>query len=711
MAVSDNKSTFFKGKRIKRVILMIIAGVLVNVIGSGIMLYLDIPLYMDSIGTIFTSICVGMLPGITVGLITNLIKGIMDPASFYYSAINVLIAVVSCYYGRKFKMKRALKIILGALVLAFIGGGLGSVLTWFLYGFASEGVSTDFARYIYDNLGWGRFSSQLVADYYLDVIDKIISLIIVELAVFGIPDDILEKIRFDGWQQKPLDKDTKKASKSISIRGVSLRTKLLLVIVAGMVLVAGTATTISYMIYRDSLIENCKTSGDGIANLVSHVVDGNRIDDYLLNGEEAEEYIETKNILENIKNSANDIEYLYVYKIMEDGCHVVFDIDTSGLKGEEVGSVIPFDKSFAPYIPDLLIGREIEPIITDDTYGWLLTVYKPILDSNGVCTAYAATDVSMNRIAGDGYAFFAKLLALFTGFFVLIAAVGVWFVQYNILHPVNAIALAASGFTRDTEEGRHKGAKHIHEIDIRTGDEIENLYDSFVEMTDETIKYEDDLDKQATTIKKLQDGLIFILADVVESRDKCTGQHIKKTALYAGIILDQMKKDGVYSDIINDKYIEDVVNSAPLHDVGKINVPDAILNKPGKLTDEEYEIMKTHTVVGREILSKAIAMVPGSDFLHEARRLASYHHERWDGKGYPTGLAGEDIPLSARVMAVADVFDALVSKRSYKEGFGVEKAINIIIDGKGKQFDPVIVDEFIKAEVKVREVAERAELP
>ena len=172
--------------------------------------------------------------------------------------------------------------------------------------------------------------------------------------------------------------------------------------------------------------------------------------------------------------------------------------------------------------------------------------------------------------------------------------------------------------------------------------------------------------------------------------------------------MEELKREGKYTDELTDEFISDVVYSAPLHDVGKINVPDAILNKPGKLSDEEFDKMKTHTTVGGDIIDRVIDTVPesGTGYLQEARRLALYHHEKWNGAGYPTGLSGEDIPLSARIMAVADVFDALVSTRSYKKGFPFEKAMDIIRESSGTHFDPDIVQAFLNAEDEVRKVAE-----
>ncbi len=201
----------------------------------------------------------------------------------------------------------------------------------------------------------------------------------------------------------------------------------------------------------------------------------------------------------------------------------------------------------------------------------------------------------------------------------------------------------------------------------------------------------------------MQDGLIVTMADMVESRDSDTGAHVQKTAAYVKIIVEGLKEKGYYLTKITPKFMSDVVRSAPLHDIGKINIPDGILNKPGKLSDEEYEIMKKHTTEGKRIMENAISTVEGDNYLKEARNMAAYHHERWDGKGYPEGIHGEVIPLSARIMAVADVFDALTSPRVYKPAFSLEKSLAIIEEGKGTQFDPKCVEVFMDSldEVKV----------
>jgi len=200
---------------------------------------------------------------------------------------------------------------------------------------------------------------------------------------------------------------------------------------------------------------------------------------------------------------------------------------------------------------------------------------------------------------------------------------------------------------------------------------------------------------------------MVLLADMVEIRDSDTGAHIQKTAAYVKIILEGLRRKGYYKDLLTPQYIENVIKSAPLHDVGKIIIPDEVLNKTEKLTDEEYEIMKTHTTSGKAIIEKAISDVEGDSYLSEARNMAAYHHERWDGKGYPEGLHGEEIPLSARVMAVADVFDALTSPRIYKPAFPLSKAVKMIEEGKGIQFDPKCVEVLSDAIPEVKDVLRR----
>jgi len=195
---------------------------------------------------------------------------------------------------------------------------------------------------------------------------------------------------------------------------------------------------------------------------------------------------------------------------------------------------------------------------------------------------------------------------------------------------------------------------------------------------------------------RLQTSMVSVLANMVENRDKLTGRHIERTAEYIEILLNGMRDNDVYTDAIKDWTFDTIVSSARLHDLGKIVVSDLLLNKPGKLSDDEYNTIKSHAIEGEKIIDDIIDEAGYEELMHNAKLLAGSHHERWDGKGYPRGLKGEEIPLQGRIMAVADVYDALSSERPYKPAFSHEKSVEIISENSGTQFDPQIVDVFLK---------------
>ncbi len=195
------------------------------------------------------------------------------------------------------------------------------------------------------------------------------------------------------------------------------------------------------------------------------------------------------------------------------------------------------------------------------------------------------------------------------------------------------------------------------------------------------------------------------MASLTETRDPETGGHIKRTQNYIKALAESLKNQPKFKSILNDEIIELLYKSAPLHDIGKVGVPDEILLKPGKLTAEEFEEMKKHTVYGRDAIAATEKKLGDGSFLHFAIELVYTHHEKWDGSGYPMGIKEEEIPLSGRLMALADTYDALISKRVYKPPFSHEKAIEIIMEGKGTHFDPDLVDAFLKIEEIFRQIA------
>lgn len=207
-------------------------------------------------------------------------------------------------------------------------------------------------------------------------------------------------------------------------------------------------------------------------------------------------------------------------------------------------------------------------------------------------------------------------------------------------------------------------------------------------------------------LQQLQNGLVYTLADMVENRDQGTGDHIERTSTYLEILIGAMLEEGLHAEELANVDMDLLISSARLHDVGKIAVSDTILNKPGKLDDAEFTKMKTHTTEGEKAIDQIIERSGDAELLHHAKMFAGYHHERWDGKGYPYGMKEEEIPLQGRIMAFADVYDALVSERPYKKPFSHQQAVDIIMEGAGTQFDPHIAEVFFKVKDKFRAVHE-----
>jgi len=321
-----------------------------------------------------------------------------------------------------------------------------------------------------------------------------------------------------------------------------------------------------------------------------------------------------------------------------------------------------------------------------------------------------AADISMESIIRDEAMFFIKLLSLFFGLSLIIMMVIIEVMKHGFVVPVNKMSHAAmkiSGATMRTamafEMGKldlsliQNAVAYVKDLKINTSDEIGQLYDHFNSMTEDTQSFIEQVRDQVLRIQKMQNVMITEFAELVEARDKNTGDHIKKTAEYVEAIAKELRAEGKFKGVLNDGYISKLKQAAPLHDIGKIAVSDLILNKNGKLTDEEFAIMKSHTTEGGRILKKIVHDAGDTfdaGYLNESIEMASYHHEKWDGSGYPEHLKGEEIPLSARIMAVADVFDALIAERVYKKGFPYEKAMSIITEGAGKHFDPVVVEAF-----------------
>lgn len=221
--------------------------------------------------------------------------------------------------------------------------------------------------------------------------------------------------------------------------------------------------------------------------------------------------------------------------------------------------------------------------------------------------------------------------------------------------------------------------------------------------------YQDHLEEmvsaQVETITRIQEEVITGIANLIESRDGSTGIHVKNTQNCVRLLTQELRRRGMYADILNQEYETNTIKASVLHDIGKIKIADAILLKPGKLDEDEFEIMKTHSALGSEIVMNIIGNVENEDYVEIARQIARHHHERWDGNGYPDHLAGEEIPLCARIMAVADVFDALYQERCYKPPIRpISKVFKIMEENSGTQFDPELIKVFLSLEKEIAQI-------
>ena len=261
--------------------------------------------------------------------------------------------------------------------------------------------------------------------------------------------------------------------------------------------------------------------------------------------------------------------------------------------------------------------------------------------------------------------------------------------------PGNRFAIGEENFERKLSTIRHKdqvvGYSLLLEDDTEQQKYVKllNTYNA---------RLHSEVDEKTDHIRKVQNSIITGMASVVESRDNSTGGHINRTSSVVRIFARKLRTMPEIMEQfgLNERFLHNVTKAAPMHDLGKIAVDDVILRKPGRFTDEEYAVMKKHPAEGAKVLKKVLNEVDDTDFTQIAFNIANYHHERYDGKGYPEGRVGEEIPVEARIMALADVFDALVSKRCYKEAFTFDQAFSIIEEGLGSQFDPVLGKVFME---------------
>ena len=372
-------------------VLFCIGGILLNLTMNTAAEIFELPIYLDTIGTIIVAVTGGYLPGVFVGFATNFIKSISDPSSLYYGVFNVLIALFASYLSKRGWLKR-ISGVMGLIALfALIGGGLGSLIPLLTDGISDDSGSLNVILY---NTGiFDRTSSHIIASLILDLVDKLITVILALIILHIIPKKFYHKTQLCWWLQSPVSQDElNSVDKS---RVLSLRVKVVTVLAISMASIAVAGILICMRLYHSTIIKDNTELARGTTKIAADALDGDMIEEFISSKGSTEGYRESQDILDSILANSEKVSYLYVYQIKEDGFHVVFDVETEDEPAGEIGSVIPYGKEFVPYIPKLLAGEEVEPIITNDEYGYLLTAATPLYDSNGKCVCYIIADIDI----------------------------------------------------------------------------------------------------------------------------------------------------------------------------------------------------------------------------------------------------------------------------------------------------------------------------
>lgn len=471
-----------------KITLICLAGLALNLISSTAAKFFNLPIYLDTIGTIYIAALGGYVPGIAVGFFTNLIKAAFTPSEMYYSSVSVLIAIFTTYVARKGFFQNFVNVLLFIPALAVFTGVCSLIIESFVRLPNFSNSAGEFGMYFLTNI------------VLFELLDKGVSVLIAFALMQFTSQEIKNSFHLLGLKQAPLSDDMKRIISKQSYLSSSLRTKMLLILILCSLFVSLSIATISYMLFKTAAIDDKIKSVDGLIAVAINDIKADRIDDYLKLGYAAPDYRAVEQKLYAIKNSSLAMRYLYVYRIEADGCHVVFDLNSSDIVGDEPGQIVPLEKGMQKYRTDLIAGRPVPPIVTNDEYGYLLTLYKPMYDYNGKCQCYVAIDYSMQHMSEYLHDFVVKMIALFIGCFVFIFAIGFSFIENNIILPVNTMAYCAKNFSYDDSVARTHNVKLIHGLKIRTGDEIENLYQALLRTTKNILRYVENLQVAKTEV-------------------------------------------------------------------------------------------------------------------------------------------------------------------------------------------------------------------
>ena len=503
------------GKDLRTVISLCTAALAMNLVGAFIAAKFNLPLFLDTSGTVFIAALGGYLPGIAVGFFTNLIKSFVDPAQMYFCSVSVAVAIITTFLARKGLFQNFFKALAAIPMLTVVTSTCDFLIKVFL-------KVTDVLEPIKE------FGMDFTENFAYELLDKGFAVLVAFVLIKLVSPQTKNFFRFLGRKQAPLSDEMKRISAERKYLSSSLRTKMLVILTLSSLLLSFSVALISYLLFKDFARDDRIKTVDGLVAVMVSEINPDRVDDYIYYGRDDDKYQEIEEKFYALKNSNSDIKYLYVYRFSKRGVQVVFDLNTSAMEGDQAGDFVEIDESARPYLDDFIAGRPVPPIIADDNFGYLLTLYKPVYDVNGKCQCYAAIDFSMNILNEYTRTFTIKLFALFLGCFVFVFAIGLVFIENNVILPVNTMAYCAENFSYDSEESRNKNFKRLKNLRINTGDEIENLYAALIRTTKNIFRYLEHLQRAKSVVADMQVRVSAM--DEIAYKDSLTG--VKNKASY-----------------------------------------------------------------------------------------------------------------------------------------------------------------------------------
>ncbi|MBQ9459053.1 MAG: diguanylate cyclase [Oscillospiraceae bacterium] len=503
------------------ILLLCAAGVILDLVSAMASTALGMPVYFNTAGTVLAAALGGYVPGVLTGFFSNLLLSLTDSMQLYYGIVNILTGICAAWFARRGSYRRFASALGTVPVIAVVTGTLGAGLTWFLNNSDIGGQFADVAIQMSESPWIGRPAAQFLSELLYELLDKLFSVLLTFLLLRLIPQAFQESLRRGGRWQAPLSGEMKTAVNRERVRGVSLRARLILMLTAGMACLTATACVIGLRLFKESTVKEYGHMARLITSIIAGQLEEQPVEDFIALGRSAEGYEEFEQSLYKLKDSYPDMEYLYVYQIEKDGCHVVFDLDTASTEASEPGTVVPFDETFEPYIPALLRGEPIDPVVSDDSFGWLLTVYHPVRGANRQTVCYVGVDYSMDMMSMIGGVFLGKFISLILSVLTVVLALAMKLTERNLILPVKSMSYCAGAFAYDSEEAREENVAQLRALDIRTGDEIENLYHAFLKTTEDSMEYVDNLIHARLQVAEMKEQVSAM--DKIAYKDALTG--------------------------------------------------------------------------------------------------------------------------------------------------------------------------------------------